>query len=471
MNLDVAVVGAGVAGTRVAHAIQRERPDWSIALFERTERIGGRLRSLQVAGVDHPIELGGMRFLTSHRRVADLVETLGIPTHAFDRTGSAHERSYLRGIVGRGADDHGAERAYALAPEQRGRSAAELAMLAFERIVPGFQQFDHDAYARWRATGELLDRPVTTWAIGEALERLLGDEGRRFVTDSFGYDSGMRAFCAPDLVEFLFDGGDPAAQARTPDDGMERIPQEIAAGFRTMGGHVLFGYTLASLDLGVQAVRLQFTNGEAISTRRVVLATPQPALRLLASASEVLRAPPLHEVIESVEGFPAMKLYLWYERPWWRPAVAAIRTTTDLPIRKTFYFEGEPGSHSVLLAMYTDGLDVRAWLDMYDGGSPGSPAPSAMLAEVERQLRESHPEVDEIPAPLDSSLTYWGSDPHEVGWHFWRAGVNSDRILERAPQPDPDLPIYLANEAFSRRQSWVEGALEAADATVERLLA
>src|SRR6188474_1358202 len=83
MNLDVAVVGAGVAGTRVAHAIQRERPDWSIALFERTERIGGRLRSLQVAGVDHPIELGGMRFLTSHRRVADLVETLGIPTHAF----------------------------------------------------------------------------------------------------------------------------------------------------------------------------------------------------------------------------------------------------------------------------------------------------------------------------------------------------------------------------------------------------
>jgi monoamine oxidase len=64
---------------------------------------------------------------------------------------------------------------------------------------------------------------------------------------------------------------------------------------------------------------------------------------------------------------------------------------------------------------------------------------------------------------------YWGADPHEVGWHFWRAGMNSDAILERAPHPDPRLPIYLANEAFSRRQSWVEGALEAADATIQRL--
>jgi len=64
---------------------------------------------------------------------------------------------------------------------------------------------------------------------------------------------------------------------------------------------------------------------------------------------------------------------------------------------------------------------------------------------------------------------YWGADPHEIGWHFWRAGERSDEILELAPQPDPALPIYLANEAFSRRQSWVEGAFEAATAVTRRL--
>jgi monoamine oxidase len=44
-------------------------------------------------------------------------------------------------------------------------------------------------------------------------------------------------------------------------------------------------------------------------------------------------------------------------------------------------------------------------------------------------------------------------------------------VLELAPQPEPSLPIYLAGEAFSRQQSWVEGALEAAQAVLERLLA
>ena len=43
--LDLAVIGAGIAGTFVAHEVLRCRPDWSIVLFERTARIGGRLRS------------------------------------------------------------------------------------------------------------------------------------------------------------------------------------------------------------------------------------------------------------------------------------------------------------------------------------------------------------------------------------------------------------------------------------------
>jgi hypothetical protein len=45
----------------------------------------------------------------------------------------------------------------------------------------------------------------------------------------------------------------------------------------------------------------------------------------------------------------------------------------------------------------------------------------------------------------------------------------SDDILDVSPQPEPGLPVFLANEAFSRQQSWAEGALEAADAVVERL--
>jgi monoamine oxidase len=466
--LDLAVIGGGVAGTAVAHTVQQDRPDWAIGLFERTERIGGRLRSLGIDDLGHPIELGGMRFLTSHPLVSRLVDNLRLTTHAFDPTPAETERSFLRGFVGTAGTDRPG-RGYDLPVDQRGRSAFDLAAFVFNQIVPGFEGLDHDGYEMRRATGEILGRPVIDWAIGDALEAFLGSEGHRFVNDVFGYDSGMRAFCAPDLVEFLSDGGDPTAEARTPDAGMDRIPRELASAFEERGGKVLMSHELATIEVHDGSVTLRFTNGGSVEAAHVVLALPVPALRLLAATSAALRSPAFETVFASVEPFPAMKLYLWYERAWWRPAVLGIRTTTDLALRKVFYFDGVGGSRSALLAMYTDGRDVEPWAALYEGGPPGSAAPAALLAEVDRQLRLVHPEVTHIPLPAGSSLMYWGADPHEVGWHFWRAGYNSDQILVSAPQPEPNFPIYLANEAFSRHQSWVEGALESAAAAVQRL--
>jgi monoamine oxidase len=57
-----------------------------------------------------------------------------------------------------------------------------------------------------------------------------------------------------------------------------------------------------------------------------------------------------------------------------------------------------------------------------------------------------------------------------VAWHFWRAGYNSDDMIDLAAQPDPALPIHLCGEVFSRRGAWVEGALETASSVVERIL-
>jgi monoamine oxidase len=250
---------------------------------------------------------------------------------------------------------------------------------------------------------------------------------------------------------------------------MDRIPQGLAARFENAARPVRREHELAALGVDGGKVVLSFANGEVVRAARIVLALPVPAVRRLAAASRVLGGAAFDRVSGSVEAFPAMKLYLWYAEPWWRPVVPGIRTTTDLPLRKIFYFDGQAGSKSVLLGMYTDGIDTRPWASLYEGAAPGAPAPAGMLAEIQRQLGESHPEIGQIPEPLGSALMFWGADPHETGWHFWRAGESSDAILELAPQPDPTLPIYLANEAFSRHQSWVEGALEAAEAVIDRL--
>jgi len=466
--LDLAIVGAGVAGTSIAYRVQRARPDWSIVLFERTDRIGGRLHSVPIEGLDHPIELGGMRYVTSQPRVSALVDELRLRTHPFDPIGGP-DRSVLRGIVGGGAGDPEAGRGYQLSPEERGRSANDLAHELFERIVPGFEGLDHDGFAERRATATLGGRRLIDWSIGEARATILSSEASRFLVDIFGYETGGNYFNASDHIEFLFSGGDPSAEARTPDEGMDSIPRAMAARFEADGGRVELDHDLVSIGLDGGATTLRFANGRSVRAERTVLATPLPALRAIAGPSPMLRSAAFERVFDAVTGFPAMKLYLWFDRPWWRPAVPGIRTSTDAPPRKHFYFDGRPGSRSALLAMYADGLDLAPWIERYDGAAAGSPAPPAMLDLIQEHLHATHPDVRDIPPPIGSALMYWGADPREVAWHFWRAGIVSDEILEVAPQPEPGLPLFLANEAFSRQQSWAEGALEAARAALERL--
>ena len=165
-----------------------------------------------------------------------------------------------------------------------------------------------------------------------------------------------------------------------------------------------------------------------------------------------------------------MKLYLWYERPWWHGKSAAPRLTTDLPPRKLFYFGSEPDQPAALLAAYTDGLHARPWQELIgDAGSAGSPAPTPMLGAVNRYLESIHPTVSDRPEPSGSAFHAWGSDPHETGWAFWGAGARSDEVINAAIRPIPGMELFVCGEGFSRSQGWVEGALETADMVVAKL--
>lgn len=228
--VDLAVIGAGAAGTFVANEMLRRRPSWSVELFERTDRIGGRLHSVAVPGSKHPIELGGMRYLRGHRHVDGVVAEHGLRTHPFD-IGRGPDRSILRGVTSEGASD-------------------------------------------------------------------------------------------------------------------------------PRGG-----------------------------------------------------------------------------------------------------------------AGYADGRAVERWTSLADGGAPGAGAPSPILEAAASELQAVFPSVASIPAPLGSAFKHWGADPLECGWHYWRAGADSVRVIADIAQPSPGHELYVCGEAYSHWQAWVEGALETAATVVERMTA
>jgi hypothetical protein len=216
-ELDVAIVGAGAAGTYLAYRLIQARPDWRIAIFERSSRIGGRLWSVRVDGQPHPIELGGMRYMSGHPLVPSVVDELGIETRAFDPADQP-ERTFLRGVIGRSPDDPEAGRGYDLPAGEAGRSAADLMRGAFLKIVPQARELDEAGWRRHRATATFSGRALTDWSIAEAVATILSPEGHRFATDAFGYDSGIRPHNAGDAIQYVMGTGYPSGKARVPVD-------------------------------------------------------------------------------------------------------------------------------------------------------------------------------------------------------------------------------------------------------------
>jgi lysine 2-monooxygenase len=86
MNIDIAVVGGGVSGAYSAWRLQQAMGvKSSIALFESSNRIGGRLFTVTMPGLPNvKAEVGGMRYIPSQPIMVDsLVDHLKLATKDF----------------------------------------------------------------------------------------------------------------------------------------------------------------------------------------------------------------------------------------------------------------------------------------------------------------------------------------------------------------------------------------------------
>ena len=68
-QLDYAIIGAGVSGCYAAWRLKQHYPEAKLALFENSDRIGGRLYSRYLPGMPHvTAELGGIHAPPNYRR-------------------------------------------------------------------------------------------------------------------------------------------------------------------------------------------------------------------------------------------------------------------------------------------------------------------------------------------------------------------------------------------------------------------
>jgi monoamine oxidase len=536
-TLDVAVVGGGVSGIYSAWRLLTEGKAKQISVFEASDHIGGRLLSIPPPKIsDMVAELGGMRILPAVQPLIwTLIQVLNKQSGPKDEIAlynfpvdQDENISYLRGVYLRLFDfvQHPAKVPYRLTFQEFGQTSGQILVNAINQIVPGITAsgLTEEQRREMAQNAKFAGAPLYKQGFWNVLSRIISGEAYQFGVDSGGYQTTLSNWNAADAIPwFLADFGiDPIYKGFS--NGFQQVPLTIESRFRKAGGHVELNQPLQGFawDEKKKLFKLQFKNGNSADAKAVILAMPRRSLELLAPGSQLLDDIP--HLIKSVTPRPLFKLFTTYQSPWWRMAGTNMkdpktgktkyvplqkgRTTTDLPLRQTYYWvygNGQPvvSGRGMLMASYDDGANIGYWdglrfkrgrgwreetedmpktIQAFEGeadqeNDPTTArwrkyhAPRPMVDEIQRQLMTVHG-LSFVPNAVDACYKDWGDDPFGGGWNSWNIGVDSrivkKQIIQPYDKPDRPLPLYICGEAYSDAQGWVEGALQTADMMLEK---
>jgi monoamine oxidase len=518
MDLDIAVVGAGVSGAYCAWRLQQSLGAGArIALFEYSDRIGGRLYTITLPGLPNvKAEVGGMRYIpTQHLMVAGLVDELKLKTKPFPMgapppVGSNCNLFYLRGKHLRLHQlSDPAKVPYNLAWNERGLGPTNLQVQVMNNIFAGMANLSLCDTMKINAFG----RPLWKWGFWDLMFKALSNEGYQFMKDAGGYDANVANANA--VTQLPATEYSDQTQFLTLADGYDQLPIQLAHRFDKSlpgglpaGQRVRMNHRLAEIVIGSgeypYTLRFEPTvtvsgatrkapgaESSTVRAKKVILAMPRRSLELVDST--FFDDPWLKVNLGSVLIQSAFKLFLAYESPWWRAlGLVAGRSVTDLPIRQTYYFGTEaeqdgglPFMNSLLMASYNDISTVPFWKGLelgmpYEGYRPAClepgvdrvvpqmefPATEQMVDVANKQVAALHA-LPELPMPYSAVYHTWNEDPYGGGWHEWKAAYRLDEVMCRMRKPVEGVDIHIVGEAYSYDQGWVEGALDTAESTLE----
>lgn len=511
--LDVAIVGGGVSGVYSGWRLLGADPggktsDLKVAIFEMSDRIGGRLLSATPPGMPRTeVELGGMRYINSQTYARSIVENVfKLPTRDFE-TALPGNISYLRGTNMRVSQLSDPDLLpYNLAPDEVGKGAGELLLMALTRIVPGVDKMSDSEMEKVYKTYKYEGVHLYDWGFWNLLLKVVSTEAYNFLRDSSGYYSITTNWNAGDGIRMCLGDFKKGIKYNAVNVGLETVPATMAEEFEGAGGTIhkesrLRSFDASTLPDGTQGMAMVIeADGESrtVHARNLALAMPRRSLELMDQTGPLLDPAntEARRLINSVEGIPLFKLFIAYHEPWWEAAdVSEGCSITTLPLRQCYYWgvEGRQvganpdNQNAVLLASYEDVFETAFWRGLEDIAKDDvdyfepkanahdasvsdaalqhwndHKAPRRMVEEGHRQLKILHG-IDNAPDPYAAAYSDWAKDPYGGGVHFWNVGYDSYDCIDQMIKPLTDQPLYVIGEAYSKTQGWIEGAFETSE--------
>jgi monoamine oxidase len=425
-HYDAVVVGGGPGGTYAAwqmqtgevaadSALPQDPTQRSIALFELSDRIGGRLESIVPPSMDSLYaEFGGMGYTSNDTILLAAVQGLGLASEPFPH-GGASNILYLRGVRFTNAQATDPSIVpYRLQADEQGIDPRALVPTTIEKVFPGSSNWTEEQWQQ--ATSQPYNgRSLSDTGFWNFLLENMSNEALSYARDSMGHFFEVANWnCAQALPWYMLDGN---ASYYTLTDGYDLLPKTMAQQFTSAGGDIFMSTGVSSVQQvtsgpqGQTAMEILTTDGQSCTADLVVLALPRRSLELI--TSDVLAE--AGALVGSVTGQPVMKVFCCYDEAWWTGlSIAQGSSGTDLPVGQVWYFGPDPETgKALLLGTYDDTLSTSFWEGLSSG--PRFPSGSGnvdpnwaaqavstdMIAELQTQLGEMHGMT--IPEPYGAA--------------------------------------------------------------------
>src|SRR4030095_10352823 len=286
LTMDTAIIGAGVSGLYSAYRLvspnANETPMSAdkVQIFDMSHRIGGRLESVILPGMKIVGELGGMRYMSSHRIVTTLIEQVfkkDLTSVEFPMGDDAHLIAYLRKQrlkinSWEDAQQRGKRlnTRYILNNKDRGFSANQL----FNRIVyevlmadpwfvknypgktanPSKYNYTFSLTARdwndikpnltYHFDGPYKGNKVNDIGFWNLIKDRVTQEGYNFLSDAGGYYSNTINWNAAEAFPYMVgDTSINTAAYKTIEDGFDKIAYALAQEYLKQDGAAIWMQT------------------------------------------------------------------------------------------------------------------------------------------------------------------------------------------------------------------------------------
>jgi monoamine oxidase len=372
-DFDIVIIGGGVAGIYTAWRLLmvdkadpsklkkwKKKSKLRIAVFEGSDRIGGRLLSVTPPNFNSVMncELGGMRFVSTQKYINALIVNklnIGHPKQVLSEPNNIVYlrrnllRSYQLGdpdalpynlteeekmVLKSGvttADNFLIWAVYKLMPGMIGKAGNELKDFLKGVIIDGIELYK---YGFW-----------------DLVSKVLSHEAYRLAIKTVGYDLLGSNTNAVNLITQLLDFT-PTAEFYFIDGSYDSVPWTLQKQFEEAGGKVFMKKWMENFDEvyledKTKGVEMNFyKQSKPVNAAALILAMPLRSLELLEQKGPVMdparsdQSRRLRFLMNSLTPLGLFKMILVYDYPWWekKAYVAQGRSITDLPARQIFYW-------------------------------------------------------------------------------------------------------------------------------------